>query len=68
MGGVIHVDSVRPRTRRPSLRDTVAVTLAVRDHPLTGPVEDFPDAGRWAAIGHVLLEFDDFYLAAHCSH
>lgn len=46
---------------RRSLLDTVAVTLAARDHPITGPARVLDRAGRWAAIGHV-LDFDDLHV------
>lgn len=44
-----------------SLLDTLAVTLAARDEPLVGLVADLPEAGRWAALGHV-LDFDDLHM------
>ena len=51
-----------------SLRDTVAVTIAARDHEITSLVEDAPEATRWATIGHV-LDFDDLHMesTAHIS-
>jgi 2-methylcitrate dehydratase PrpD len=51
-----------------SLLDTVAVTLAARDHPLRALAHQLPEAGRWAAVGHV-LDFDDLHMesTAHVS-
>lgn len=46
---------------RRSLLDTAAVTLAAREHPLTGIAAGLPDAARWAAFGHV-LDFDDLHI------
>jgi 2-methylcitrate dehydratase PrpD len=47
-----------------SLLDTVAVTLAARDHRVTrlaaAPV-GLPDGARWAVAGHV-LDFDDLHM------
>jgi 2-methylcitrate dehydratase PrpD len=44
-----------------ALRDTVAVTLAARGHPLRSVVAGLSRPARWAAIGHV-LDFDDLHL------
>jgi 2-methylcitrate dehydratase PrpD len=44
-----------------SLVDTVAVTVAARDHPIAGPAQELGRAGRWAALGHV-LDFDDLHV------
>ncbi|MEU5979790.1 MmgE/PrpD family protein [Streptomyces sp. NPDC047315] len=44
-----------------SLRDTLAVTLAARDHEVARIAESLPNATRWAAVGHV-LDFDDVQL------
>src|ERR1700747_3428327 len=50
-----------------SLLDTVAVTLAARDHRVTrlaaGSPEGagLPDGARWAVAGHV-LDFDDLHM------
>lgn len=51
-----------------SLRDTVAVALAARDHPVTGLAAQLPEGGRWAAAAHV-LDFDDLHMesTAHIS-
>jgi 2-methylcitrate dehydratase PrpD len=51
-----------------SLRDTVAVTLAAREDPLRELTRTLPEAGRWAALAHV-LDFDDLHLpsTAHLS-
>ncbi|MEU5979944.1 MmgE/PrpD family protein [Streptomyces sp. NPDC047315] len=51
-----------------ALRDTVAVSLAARGHPVARLVADLPEAARWAAVGHV-LDFDDLHLpsTAHIS-
>ena len=46
---------------RRSLLDTMAVTLAARDDPMTRMTAALPDAARWAAAGHV-LDFDDLHL------
>jgi 2-methylcitrate dehydratase PrpD len=44
-----------------SLLDTVAVTLAARDHPVTKIAATLSEAGRWGAAGHV-LDFDDLHM------
>jgi 2-methylcitrate dehydratase PrpD len=44
-----------------SLADTVAVTLAAREHPVTKIAASLSETGRWAAIGHV-LDFDDLHM------
>lgn len=44
-----------------SLRDTLAVTLAARDHDVAALAAQLPDAARWAAVGHV-LDFDDVHI------
>jgi 2-methylcitrate dehydratase PrpD len=44
-----------------SLRDTVAVALAARDHPVTRLAAGLPDGARWAVAGHV-LDFDDLHV------
>jgi len=44
-----------------SLADTVAVTLAAREQPLTKVAAGLSEPGRWAAIGHV-LDFDDLHM------
>jgi 2-methylcitrate dehydratase PrpD len=44
-----------------SLLDTVAVTLAARDHPVTKIAASLTEAGRWATTGHV-LDFDDLHM------
>lgn len=51
-----------------SLRDTLAVAHAARDHPLRHLFDHLADAGRWAALAHV-LDFDDLHLpsTAHIS-
>lgn len=41
-----------------SLKDTLAVTLAARDHEMARIAGSLPDAARWASAGHV-LDFDD---------
>jgi len=46
-----------------SLADTVAVTLAARDHPVTALAAALPDGARWAVAGHV-LDFDDLHMAS----
>ena len=44
-----------------SLLDTVAVTLAARDHRVTRLAVGLPDGARWAVAGHV-LDFDDLHM------
>src|SRR5580693_1515943 len=44
-----------------SLADTIAVTLAAREHPLTKVAASLGDGGRWATAGHV-LDFDDLHM------
>lgn len=44
-----------------SLVDTVAVTLAARDHPVRQLAGQLPEAARWATVGHV-LDFDDLHV------
>jgi 2-methylcitrate dehydratase PrpD len=44
-----------------SLLDTVAVTLAARDHPVVAVAASLPEAARWAVAGHV-LDFDDLHM------
>ena len=44
-----------------SLQDTVAVTLAARDHRVTRLAASLPDGARWAVAGHV-LDFDDLHM------
>ena len=44
-----------------SLLDTVAVTLAARDHPVTKIAASLSEAARWATAGHV-LDFDDLHM------
>jgi 2-methylcitrate dehydratase PrpD len=44
-----------------SLLDTVAVTLAAREHPVTKVAAGLTEAGRWATAGHV-LDFDDLHM------
>jgi 2-methylcitrate dehydratase PrpD len=44
-----------------SLADSLAVTLAARDHPVTALAAGLSEAGRWAVAGHV-LDFDDLHM------
>jgi 2-methylcitrate dehydratase PrpD len=44
-----------------SLLDTLAVTLAAREHPIRPVVDTLPDAARWSVLGHV-LDFDDLHV------
>src|SRR5271165_233938 len=44
-----------------SLADTVAVTLAAREHPVTKIAASLSEPGRWATAGHV-LDFDDLHM------
>ncbi|MBV9047585.1 MAG: MmgE/PrpD family protein, partial [Solirubrobacterales bacterium] len=46
---------------RRSLLDTLAVAYAARDHPLRALFDQLADAGRWAALAHV-LDFDDLHM------
>lgn len=46
-----------------SLLDTLAVTLAARDHPIRAVADTLPDAARWSVLGHV-LDFDDLHIAS----
>jgi 2-methylcitrate dehydratase PrpD len=50
------------------LLDTVAVTLAGRDEPVTRVAAGLPEGPRWAVAGHV-LDFDDLHMpsTAHIS-
>lgn len=61
-------DGLRPtsddlRLADRSLHDTVAVTLAAREHRIRPLADTLPDAARWAAVGHV-LDFDDLHMAS----
>src|ERR1700730_14093811 len=44
-----------------ALRDTIAVTLAARNHPVTRLAAALPEAARWGVAGHV-LDFDDLHM------
>src|ERR1700677_1395039 len=44
-----------------SLLDTVAVTLAAREHRVTRLAATLTEGGRWAVAGHV-LDFDDLHM------
>ena len=44
-----------------SLADTVAVTLAAREHPVIPVSASLSEAARWAVAGHV-LDFDDLHM------
>jgi len=44
-----------------SLLDTVAVTLAARDHRVTRLAAGLPEGARWAVAAHV-LDFDDLHM------
>ncbi|HTQ94876.1 MAG TPA: MmgE/PrpD family protein [Streptosporangiaceae bacterium] len=44
-----------------SLLDTVAVTLAAREHRVARLAAALPDGARWAVAGHV-LDFDDLHM------
>jgi 2-methylcitrate dehydratase PrpD len=44
-----------------SLTDTVAVTLAARDHPIGVVAATLPEAARWAVAAHI-LDFDDLHM------
>jgi len=46
---------------RRSLLDTVGVTWAAREDPLAPLFARLPEAGRWAALAHV-LDYDDLHL------
>jgi 2-methylcitrate dehydratase PrpD len=51
-----------------ALRDTVAVAVAAREHPLARLFQSLDEAGCWAALAHV-LDFDDLHMpsTAHVS-
>ena len=44
-----------------SLRDTVAVAIAAREHPVTRLAARLPDGAHWAVAGHV-LDYDDLHM------
>ncbi|HEY6499704.1 MAG TPA: MmgE/PrpD family protein [Streptosporangiaceae bacterium] len=44
-----------------SLLDTLAVTLAAREHPIRPVADTLPDAARWSVLAHV-LDFDDLHV------
>ena len=44
-----------------SLLDTMAVTLAAREHPVARIAASLGEAGQWAATAHV-LDFDDLHM------
>jgi len=44
-----------------ALRDTIAVALAARDHPVTRLAAGLADGPRWAVGAHV-LDFDDLHM------
>src|SRR5260370_18516766 len=44
-----------------SLTDTVAVSLAARDHPIREVAATLPEAARWAVAAHI-LDFDDLHM------
>jgi 2-methylcitrate dehydratase PrpD len=44
-----------------ALLDTVAVTLAAREHPVRRVAAILPEGARWAIAGHV-LDFDDLHM------
>ncbi len=44
-----------------ALLDTVAVTVAARQHPVAALTAGLPEPLRWGAIGHV-LDFDDLHM------
>lgn len=46
-----------------ALLDTVAVTVAAREHPVNRLAAGLSDAARWAVAGHV-LDFDDLHMAS----
>ena len=54
-------DSVDLELADRSLLDTVAVTLAARDHRVTRLAAGLPEGARWAVAGHV-LDFDDLHM------
>jgi 2-methylcitrate dehydratase PrpD len=56
-----HIDESDEELAGRALVDTVAVTLAALDDPITGWTVGQPAALRWAAVGHV-LDFDDVHL------
>ncbi len=48
---------------RRSLLDTVAVTLAARDHPVSRLAASLPEGARWAVAAHI-LDFDDLHMSS----
>jgi 2-methylcitrate dehydratase PrpD len=44
-----------------SLADTVAVTLAARDHPVARLAATLPEGARWAVAAHI-ADFDDLHM------
>jgi 2-methylcitrate dehydratase PrpD len=44
-----------------ALADTVAVTLAARDHPVARLAATLPEGARWAVTAHI-LDFDDLHM------
>ncbi|MGO8961988.1 MAG: MmgE/PrpD family protein [Streptosporangiaceae bacterium] len=44
-----------------ALLDTVAVSLAARDHPVSTLAVSLPEGARWAVAGHI-LDFDDLHM------
>ena len=44
-----------------ALLDTVAVTVAARDHPMAALTQGMSEPLRWGAVGHV-LDFDDLHM------
>jgi len=46
---------------RRALIDTAGVMFAAREHPLAPVFGELPEAGRWAALAHV-LDYDDLHL------
>jgi 2-methylcitrate dehydratase PrpD len=44
-----------------ALTDTVAVTLAARDHPVAALAATLPEGARWAVTAHI-LDFDDLHM------
>lgn len=44
-----------------ALKDTVAVAVAAREHPVRTALEPLAEVGQWAALAHV-IDFDDLHM------
>jgi 2-methylcitrate dehydratase PrpD len=59
----VHLDPTVPdlELANRALLDTVAVTVAAREHPVMTIAAGLSEAARWAVAGHV-LDFDDLHM------